>query len=247
MKKIIWLIVLSLITFQLLGQTQLRNKDYWNLEDKTPEKPKDTTKTYIIDTVNHCRKITPTKPKTYIINDKNVCPNKKTEYIINDRFGESHPTQPEYIYNFKGHISGSFGINITDLNISRVRLEYEKDTKTQHLTWGTTLNLYTLKYYYNGFRVETFLRYYFVANTSGDGVFIQTRVGTGMFNNPINNKSFVSSGVGIDIGKKIILTKSNNFKDVLTLTPMAGIQFYNDPYGNTNLVWVWQLRFGYQF
>jgi hypothetical protein len=28
---------------------------------------------------------------------------------------------------------------------------------------------------------------------------------------------------------------------------MAGIQFYNDPQGEVNLAWVWQLRFGYQF
>lgn len=256
MKKIIWLIVFSLITFQLLGQQQkqqqlnLKKKDYWDIEYKNEMNLKDKTKIYIIDTVDHCKKITYTaKPKTYIINNKDVCivDKTKSEYIINDRFYDGKPTKQEYIYNFNGHISGSIGINIADLNISKVRLEYERDTKTQNWTVGAILNLYTLKYYYNGYRAELFTRYYFVPNTSGDGAFLQLRAGSGGFHNPINNKSFISSGLGFDVGKKMILTKSDNYKDVLTLTPMGGIQFYNTPDGLITPSWVWQLRFGYQF
>lgn len=254
MKKIIWLIVFSLITFQLLGQQQkqqqqlnLKKKDYWDIEYKNEINQKDKTKIYIIDTVDHCKKITYT-PKTYIINNKDVCivDKTKSEYIINDRFYEK-PTKQAYIYNFNGHISGSLGINIADLNISKVRLEYERDTKTQNWTVGAILNLYTLKYYYNGYRAELFTRYYFVPNSSGDGAFLQLRAGSGRFHNPINNKSFISSGLGFDLGKKLILTKSDNYEDVLTLTPMGGIQFYNKPDGVITPSWVWQLRFGYQF
>ena len=246
----------SLITFQLLGQQQkqqqlnLKKKDYWDIEYKNEMNLKDKTKIYIIDTVDHCKKITYTaKPKTYIINNKDVCivDKTKSEYIINDRFYDGKPTKQEYIYNFNGHISGSIGINIADLNISKVRLEYERDTKTQNWTVGAILNLYTLKYYYNGYRAELFTRYYFVPNTSGDGAFLQLRAGSGGFHNPINNKSFISSGLGFDVGKKMILTKSDNYKDVLTLTPMGGIQFYNTPDGLITPSWVWQLRFGYQF
>ena len=254
MKKIIWLIVFSLITFQLLSQQKqeqinLKEKVYWNIEYKNEINQKDKTKIYIIDTVNHCKKITYIpKPKTYIINNKDVCVVDKTksEYIINDRFYDK-PTKHEYNYNFNGHVSGSLGINIADLNISKIRLEYEKDTKNENFTVGAILNLYTLKYYYNGYRAELFTRYYFVTNSSGEGAFLQLRAGSGRFHNPINNKSFISSGLGFDLGKKIILTKSYNYEDVLTITPMAGVQFYNDPQNDVNLAWVWQLRFGYQF
>lgn len=254
MKKIIWLIVFSLITFQLLSQQKqeqinLKEKVYWNIEYKNEINQKDKTKIYIIDTVNHCKKITYIpKPKTYIINNKDVCVVDKTksEYIINDRFYDK-PTKHVYNYNFNGHVSGSLGINIADLNISKIRLEYEKDTKNENFTVGAILNLYTLKYYYNGYRAELFARYYFVTNSSGEGAFLQLRAGSGRFHNPINNKSFISSGLGFDLGKKIILTKSYNYEDVLTITPMAGVQFYNDPQNDVNLAWVWQLRFGYQF
>jgi len=254
MKKIIWLIVFSLITFQLLSQQKqeqinLKEKVYWNIEYKNEINQKDKTKIYIIDTVDHCKKITYTpKPKTYIINNKDVCVVDKTksEYIINDRFYDK-PTKHEYNYNFNGHVSGSLGINIADLNISKIRLEYEKDTKNENFTVGAILNLYTLKYYYNGYRAELFARYYFVPNSSGEGAFLQLRAGSGGFHNPINNKSFISSGLGFDVGKKMILTKSDNYKDVLTLTPMGGIQFYNTPDGLITPSWVWQLRFGYQF
>ena len=133
MKKIIWLIVFSLITFQLLSQQKqeqinLKEKVYWNIEYKNEINQKDKTKIYIIDTVDHCKKITYIpKPKTYIINNKDVCVVDKTksEYIINDRFYDK-PTKHVYNYNFNGHVSGSLGINIADLNISKIRLEYEK-------------------------------------------------------------------------------------------------------------------------
>ena len=229
MKKIIWLIVFSLITFQLLSQQKqeqinLKEKVYWNIEYKNEINQKDKTKIYIIDTVDHCKKITYIpKPKTYIINNKDVCVVDKTksEYIINDRFYDK-PTKHVYNYNFNGHVSGSLGINIADLNISKIRLEYEKDTKNENFTVGAILNLYTLKYYYNGYRAELFTRYYFVPNSSGEGAFLQLRAGSGRFHNPINNKSFISSGLGFDLGKKIILTKSYNYEDVLTIIKTRG-------------------------
>ena len=252
MKKILWLIVLSLITFPLLGQKQINlpQKDYFKQEQKILPKPKDTPKIYIIDTVDHCRKIT-YKPKTYVINNKNQC---KLDTIKNVKVNNKiYKPKPEYTFNFKGHISTSAGVNIGDLNISRLRFEYEKDTKTQHFTYGATLNLYTLKYYYNGYKIETFLRYYLLPNTSGEGCFIQARTGFANLKNKIDNKQFYSKGIGVDIGYKIIISKYNDvynmsdYINVFTLTPMAGVNFYNDPNGLIPISWIWQLRFGYQF
>jgi hypothetical protein len=257
MRKILWLIVLSLITFPLLGQkqTNLKQKDYFKQEQKIISKPKDTTKIYIIDTVDHCKKVV-NKPKTYVINNKNNCKLDTLKHVnVNNNYKlkEQPKPKPEYLFNFKGHISASGAMNITDLNISRLKFEYERDTKTQHLTYGTTLNLYTLKYYYHGYKAELFLRYYLIANTSGEGCFLQVRAGYGKLVNNVDNTRFSTKGAGVDLGYKIIIGKSNNpynvsdYRYVITLTPMAGVNFYNDPTGQIPISWIWQLRFGYQF
>jgi hypothetical protein len=258
MKKVIWLIVFSLITFTLLGQKQelkVEQKNYWEVNS-----PKfNIEKPLIIDTTNYC-KPTPktTSNKTYTLNNKDLCINdvNKTKPLSDYNWGNevSVKLQPQYkyrhnyIYNFKGHISLSVGVKLADIYPSKIRLEWESDTKTQNFTVGGLLSIYTLKYYYNGWRIEAFTRYYFVPNTSGEGGFLQFRIGTSKFQNPITKNSFVSSGVGLDVGNKFILVgNKTNYKNAFTLTPMGGIQIYNGPDGETPISWVWQLRFGYQF
>ena len=252
MKKIIGILIIILISFTLHGQDlNLKEKSYW--ETNNPkfkfEKP------IIVDTIDHCKPIS-TSTKNYYLNNKDLCmvDNNNTKILSEQNWGNEviihNKPKPihNYTYNFTGHISGSIGIKLADLSPSKIRLEWESDTKSENFTVGALISIYTLKYYYNGWRVEAFTRYYFVPNTSGEGAFLQFRLGTSKFQNQLTKQQFNSNGFGVDVGNKfIIVGNNNNFRNSFTLTPMGGIQVYNGPDGETPISWVWQLRFGYQF
>lgn len=244
MKALVLLMAFSLTVFTLRGQV---------LE------PKEPVVNYIINRSD----ISVPKSTYYVVNSDSVCVQEKMEPIHSCVYREpkisseipepkgaviinKHYNHP-YIYNFKGHVSFSFGVKLSEMSISKFRMEWESDTRTEHWTWGGLISFYTLKYYYVGVRPEVFTRFYFVENTSGEGAFLQGRIGWGRFWGD-GQKPFGGIGAGIDVGNKIILIgNSRNYINSFTLTPMAGVQVYPGPGGIAPLTWVWQLRFGYQF
>jgi len=150
--------------------------------------------------------------------------------------------------NFITHISGSTGISLVNFGISKIRLEFENETKTENLTYGGILHLYTLNQYYKGYKIEAFGRYYFVPNSSGEGCFIQLRAGGGQFNNIQLKDRFNTFGAGIDLGYKVLVgPEKTNYRNYFTITPLGGIQVYNDMNGHFTPTFLYQIRFGYQF
>lgn len=254
MKKIIWLIAFSLITFTALGQSdeiKIEKKDYWEIEKI--QKFDFNQKIYKIDTINHCKKnIT---YKSYEISN-DVCYYSENKSLSDLKIpSEFHLVKKPNIYisnynnrkNFILNVSISAGIKLADLSISKFRIDVESETTNPNITFGGILNLYTLQYYYNGWRLEGYGRYYFVDNTSGEGGFLQLVLGGGRFHNQMTSDRFVSLGGGVDIGVKFLVGKDkNNYRNWITITPLAGIRSYGGPDGYA-IGWVYQLRFGYQF
>ena len=249
MKKLMWLIAFTLATFTLRGQVDLEQKvSHWN---SPIQKEINISKDYnftVVDTTTYC-----SNDKLKAIEDR--CVNnwsgyeRKVPELMSNQINlppKKHYKSP-YVYNFRGHISGSVGIKLSEMSISKLRLEYEIDTPTDNWTYGVLLSSYTLEYYYIGLRFEGFARYYFVPNSSGEGGFLQGRIGYGRFwNGP--GEPFGGLGYGVDLGNKFIVIGNDvNYSNSFTLTPMGGIQVYPGPGGTIPLAWVWQLRFGYQF
>ncbi len=257
MKRIIWLIAFSLITFTALGQKdeiKIEKKDYWEVKQEKKIEFNDF-KVYKIDTVDHCKKQTTSSWKNYEVN-KDVCYYKKNEILSeskeNNRLylpqNNSYKYNNRYRKNFTLNVSMSAGVKLADLSISKFRIDVESETTNPNITFGGILNLYTLQYYYNGWRLEGYGRYYFVENTSGEGGFIQLVLGGGKFENPITYNKFNSLGGGVDVGVKFLVGKEkNNYRNWITITPLAGIRSYGGPDGSYPIGWVWQMRFGYQF
>lgn len=174
----------------------------------------------------------------------------------NDTIGNEDPTtidtlstkykNPLKVKNFVGNVSGSFGIKLVDLNLSRLRFEYEHCTTSRLVTFGGTLHLYMIRDYYNGYKVETFLRIYHPEDGNGYGAFIQGRIGFGQLS--YKNETFNTYGAGFDLGFKFLLGNDHNdYKNWITITPIAGIQIYNAPDGTLPISNIFQIRFGYQF
>lgn len=260
MKRIIWLITFSLITFTTLGQKdeiKISKKNYWELKDERKNEFNDF-KIYKIDTIDYCKKKT-TSSWNYKVN-KDVCYYKENK-ILSELKEDNKLYSPNKSYtynnsfrkNFILNISVSSGIKISDLSISKFRIDVESETTNSNITYGGILNLYTLKYYYNGWRLEGYGRYYFVENTSGEGSFIQLVLGGGKFKNSITNTKFNSIGGGVDVGTKFLLGKEENtksksyYRNWLTIIPLTGIRTYSGPYDYYSIGWIWQIRFGYQF
>jgi hypothetical protein len=245
MKKLFWLIAFSLTTFFALGQEiNLKQKTYWETE-----KPKfNFEKPIIIDTVDHCKeKVT--------IKSNDLCYYKKpqitSEWKSNDvevNVKKYQPYQRSELKNFNLHISTSVGIKLADMSISKFRLDIEKETTNKHLTIGSTLNLYTLQYYYNGWRLMGYTRFYFVENSSGEGAFLQLALGGGNFKNDLNGDRFKSLGASFDVGNKFLIGKEkNNYKDWFTVTVLGGFHTYGAPDGTMPISFIYQIRWGYQF
>lgn len=248
MKKLFWLIAFSLTTFFALGQElKLEQKNYWQLEQKkfNIEKP------IIIDTVDHCK-----EKLTYNFKTNNdVCYYKKPQ--ITSEINEGNKVElkkyPQNysrndLKNFDLNISTSVGIKLADLSISKFRIDVEKETTNKHITIGSTLNLYTLKYYYNGWRLMGYGRYYFVENTSGEGAFLQMALGGGNFKNDMTGDRFNSLGASLDVGNKFLIGKEkNNYRDWFTITLLGGFHTYGAPDGTMPISFIYQIRWGYQF
>lgn len=250
MKKLFWLIAFSLTTFFALGQEiNLKEKNYWNFE-----KPKfNLEKPIIIDTVDHCKDKLTVKFKS---ND--VCYYKTPQITseINETGNKVQFNSNNYSNNysrneqknFNLHISTSVGIKIADLSISKFRIDVEKETTNKHLTIGSTLNLYTLQYYYNGWRLMGYTRFYFVENSSGEGAFLQLALGGGNFKNDLTGDRFSSMGASFDVGNKFLIGKEkNNYKDWFTITLLGGFHSYRAPDGTMPISFIYQIRWGYQF
>jgi hypothetical protein len=257
MKFIAWLITILLVTFMyspLRGQSlNLVPNQNWSSPNKEISVP--TISHTVIDTNTYCL-----YDKVERIDDK--CVNNWRGFdnlieepyvgvkvpIVNNRTHQTYKyNRKNYIYNFKGHISASVGMKLSEMSISKFRVEWESDTRTENWTYGGLISFYTLKYYYVGVRPEVFARYYFVPNTSGEGAFIQGRFGWGRFWGD-GKVPFGGLGFGVDVGKKVILIgNDHDYSNSFTLTPMAGVQAYPGPDGLSPVSWVWQLRFGYQF
>ena len=253
MKKLFWLIAFSLTSFFVLGQElKLENKDYWRNTNPifNIEKP------IIIDTVDHCKEKLSLKFKT---SNDDVCYYKKPQITseLNDesnkvelknQWNYSHNYSRNYLKNFNLHISTSVGIKLADLSISKFRLDVEKETTNKHLTIGSTLNLYTLQYYYNGWRLMGYTRFYFVENSSGEGAFLQLALGGGNFKNDLTGDRFSSMGASFDVGNKFLIGKEkNNYKDWFTITLLGGFHSYGAPDGTMPISFIYQIRWGYQF
>jgi len=249
MKKLFWLIAFSLTSFFVLGQElKLENKDYW----KTNTPKFNLEKPIIIDTVDHCKE----QKLTYKIKNNDVCYYKKpqitSEIITKEKevynlksYSYNHRNNQK---NFNLNISTSVGIKLADLSISKFRIDVEKETTNKHITIGSTLNLYTLKYYYNGWRLMGYSRFYFVENSSGEGAFLQLALGGGNFKNDLNGDKFTSLGTSLDVGNKFLIGKEkNNYKDWFTITILGGFHSYGAPDGSMPLTWIYQIRWGYQF
>jgi hypothetical protein len=245
MKAIAWLIAFSLAVLPVFGQTE--DGSQW----KAPSSI----------SIEHDQKI-------YQISDKETCvlemPIIKDKCVYEWSGFESKssietdglqlelsapkiPTKRNYIYNFAGHLSVSMAPKLSEMSLSKFRIEFEKDLKSEHFTTGALLSMYTLEYYYKGYRLEGFSRFYFVPNSSGEGGFIQARAGYSKFwGGP--GPSFGGIGFGADVGNKFIVIGNNrDYSNSFTITPMGGIQAYPGPDGTIPVSWVWQLRFGYQF
>jgi hypothetical protein len=253
MKLISWLLALLLATFTvftLRGQSiELRPNTKWSVEYPSIEVPK--YKIYNIDTVGGCpyEKVDPVVIAC-VYNTKRL---SSTSDIpepvgrINLPLTTSSSVHHGYTYNFLGHLSVSVGVKLSEMSVSKFRVEWESDTRTEHWTVGGLLSFYTLSYYYVGVRPEVFTRFYFVQNTSGEGAFLQGRMGYGRFWGD-GLSPFGGLGFGVDVGNKfIVIGNDSDYSNSFTLTPMGGVQFYPGPDGTTPLSWVWQLRFGYQF
>lgn len=246
MKSIAWLIAFSLAAVSLRAQSvsPAEAATIWSEKNQTEVPRSAYNKSIAIDTNTYCFAERPKKIE------------KRCD-LSWDGSGRAYSSKPSvsymrrspYVYNFRAHISGSAGIKLSEMSISKMRLEAEFDTRTDHWTAGALLSAYTLQYYYTGLRAEAFARFYFVENTSGEGAFIQARIGAGKFWNSKDSKdSFGGAGFGADIGKKfIIIGNDRDYSNSFTMTPMGGIQAYPGPDGSIPISWVWQLRFGYQF
>lgn len=249
-----WLIAFSLAAFQLFGQQKPAGIEgraaYWEIShEQIP--PVDTSGTYVVGKGDGCPLSMP------LIEDKCVYdwsgysrlvePNGGGDFVRGQRGPIPHAARRPYVYNFTGHISVSMAPKLSEMSLSKLRFEYEKDLKSEHFSAGALLSMYTLEYYYSGYRLEGFSRFYFVPNTSGEGAFLQARIGWGRFwGGP--GQSFGGAGFGIDMGSKfIVIGNDRDFRSSFTVTPMGGIQAYPGPDGSIPISWVWQLRFGYQF
>ena len=243
MKKLFWLIAFSLATFTVLGQDlNLKRKTYWENE-KTKfnfEKP------IIIDTIDHCTEKIKVKSNDLCYYKK---PQITSQWESNDvEVNLSKKHQRAYLKNFNLNISTSVGIKLADLSISKFKLDVEKETNNKHLTIGSTLNLYTLKYYYNGWRLMGYTRFYFIENSSGEGAFLQLALGGGSFKNDLNGDRFKSLGASFDIGNKFLIGKEkNDYKDWFTITLLGGFHTYGSPDGTMPISLIYQVRWGYQF
>ena len=250
MKKLFWLIAFSLTTFFALGQDlNLKQKNYW--ETKNPkfnfEKP------IIIDTVDRCK-----EKITVKFNSNDLCYYKKPQItseineignkvqLNSNNYSDNYSRNEQK--NFNLHISTSVGIKLADLSISKFRLDIEKETTNKHFTIGSTLNLYTLQYYYNGWRLMGYTRFYFVENSSGEGAFLQFALGGGSFKNDLNGDRFKSLGASFDVGNKLLIGKEkNDYKDWFTITLLGGFHTYGAPDGTMPISFIYQIRWGYQF
>ncbi len=256
MKFIKWLIAFSLATFTvftLRGQSvDLVPNKYWSLPKQELYVP--VMSSTLVDTNTYC-----VYGKVEHIGDRCVNDWRGFNRMIEEPYSgikvtnvthkETHQSyrRDNYTYNFLGHASVSVGAKLSEMSISKFRVEYETDTKTENWTFGGLISFYTLKYYYVGVRPEVFARFYFVPNTSGEGAFVQGRLGWGRFWGE-NKIPFGGIGFGLDVGKKIIVIgNDHDYSNSFTLTPMAGVQAYPGPDGLSPVSWVWQLRFGYQF
>jgi len=253
MKSIAWLIAFSLAAGSLSAQelpVAGKTAHVWSLQ--TPQAPQNTYSYSAkeIDTSQYCLAEKPMRIEDRCVSDwsgfssKSEMPEQASRVeAAPRRYGKA-----PYVYNFRAHVSGSAGVKLSEMSISKIRAEVELDTKTDHWTAGALLSAYTLQYYYTGFRAEAFARFYFAENTSGDGAFLQGRLGWGRFWDSKSSASFGGGGFGLDIGKKfIIVGNDRDFSNSFTMTPMGGIQAYPGPDGSIPVAWVWQLRFGYQF
>ena len=256
MKFIAWLITVLSITFiysPIKGQSlNLVSGEYWSSPNKEISIP--TVSNTVIDTNTYCL-----YAKIEHIDDKCVNDWRGFDRLIEEPYQgvkfkdyvNTYQTykynRGNYVYNFLGHISVSVGMKLSEMSISKFRAEWESDTGTENWTYGGLVSFYTLKYYYVGVRPEVFARYYLVPNTSGEGTFIQGRLGWGRFWGD-GKVPFGGLGFGVDLGSKIILIGNDrDYINSFTLTPMAGVQAYPGPDGESPVAWVWQLRFGYQF
>ena len=257
MKLIKWLIAFSLATFTIFtlrGQSvDITPSDYWSLP-KQQELYVPIVSSTLVDTNTYC-----VYSKIEHIGDRCVNDWRGFNRMVEEPYSgvvvtnvtnkETHQSysRDNYTYNFLGHISTSVGVKLSEMSISKFRVEYESDTRTDNWTVGGLVSFYTLRYYYVGVRPEVFGRFYFVPNTSGEGVFVQGRLGWGRFWGE-NKIPFGGFGFGFDVGNKIIVIgNDHDYSNSFTLTPMAGVQAYPGPDGLSPVSWVWQLRFGYQF
>lgn len=251
MKLIAWLLAIFLATFTvftLRGQSlDLRPNVKWSVEYPSVDVPKQ--KIYNIDTTGSCpyEKIDPVVIAC-VYNSKRLSSiSEMSEPSGRVELKSTPLINHGYTYNFLGHLSVSMGVKLSEMSVSKFRVEWESDTRTEHWTVGGLLSFYTLSYYYVGFRPEAFARFYFVQNTSGEGAFLQGRIGYGRFWGD-GLSPFGGLGFGVDLGNKFILIGNDrNYSNSFTLTPMGGVQVYPGPDGTAPISWVWQLRFGYQF
>jgi hypothetical protein len=246
-----WLIAFSLAAFQLFGQQQEPagiegRAAYWEISQNKPSVVHQGT--YVVGKAG-CPLSMPDPIEDKCVYDWKGFEPKVAPVDDGDFIEVAPPVQKRgrYVYNFTGHISVSMAPKLSEMSLSKLRIEYEKDLKSEHFTAGALLSMYTLEYYYRGYRLEGFSRFYFVPNTSGDGAFVQARIGWGRFwGGP--GPSFGGAGLGVDIGSKFIaIGNKRDFRNSFTVTPMGGIQAYPGPDGSIPVSWVWQLRFGYQF
>lgn len=162
-----------------------------------------------------------------------------------------------YAQDFKGHVSGTFGI----LN-PKIRLQYEHPIQ-QRFSIGANLNYYMVNW--TGPVIEPFARLYNKKDGCKEGFFLQGKLIYGNLKAfeelaDVSVQRWSTFGLGVGTGYKFLIGKA------FTIEPYFGVRFLSGPsyeiyeptggaeigetigwYITTGFPLDFQLKFGYQF
>ena len=170
-----------------------------------------------------------------------------------------------YGQDFKGHLSGSFGV----LN-PKIRIQYEKPLQAK-ASWGANFNYYFVNW--KGPMIEPFARVYLKGKDTGmkEGFFGQGKLIYGNLSNVdfdqysdiLANKRWSTYGVGVSMGYKFLVGEHFTIESLFGFryTTPPVYRYVNDDfeaqwatvvestawYLTTGLPLDMQVKFGYQF